>query len=223
MMTYTNTINNPYPTSYLINNNWFGGGNADITCQTNHEVMFQMVQLGGSVLGRKNIMTINNMAGEPMLSMQEQRYGSGTAMELCRYDPSSPNTPVPFCRVVRKICKMTLHNRYEVHLIGSSKTTNNHQVIECNGQWPKKFTFEACRKNGIQELASVQKINFKKWKLNVSAGEDVLLFLGIACAIDRISHEAKKRKATWFAIGAGNDVHCVHYENVVTPWEFIKI
>ena len=29
----------------------------------------------------------------------------------------------------------------------------------------------------------------------------VLLFLGIACAIDRISHEVKQRKATYFAIG----------------------
>ena len=195
-----------YPTSYLISNNWFGGGNADITCQTNNnEVMFQMVRMGGSVLRRNNIMSINNMAGQPVLSMREHKYGSGTAMELCRYDPSAPDTPVPFCRVVRKLCKMTIHNRYEVQLIGAYNTGINQQVVECNGHWPKKFTFEGCAKHGTKEMASVQKTNFKKWKLNVSAGEDVLLFLGIACAIDRISHEAKQRKATWFAVGAAVD------------------
>ena len=190
-----------YPTSYLISNDWWGGGNADITCQTTKEVMFQMVRMGGSVLRHTNLMSIQNMAGQPVLSLREHKYGSGTAMELCRYDPAAPETPVPFCRVVRKLCKMTVHNRYEVHRIGSAKTTSNHQVIACNGQWPKKFTFEQGRK----ELASVQKTNVKKWKLNVSAGEDVLLFLGIACAIDRISHEAKQRKATWFAVGAAVD------------------
>jgi len=190
-----------YPTSYLISNDWWGGGNADITCQTTKEVMFQMVRMGGSVLRHTNILSIQNMAGQPVLSLREHKYGSGTAMELCRYEPAAPETPVPFCRVVRKLCKMTVHNRYEVHRIGSAKTTSNHQVIACHGQWPKKFTF----KQGRKELASVQKTNVKKWKLNVSAGEDVLLFLGIACAIDRISHEAKQRKATWFAVGAAVD------------------
>merc|ERR1711966_292663 len=58
-----------YPTSYLISNDWWGGGNADITCQTTKEVMFQMVRMGGSVLRHTNILSIQNMAGQPVLSL----------------------------------------------------------------------------------------------------------------------------------------------------------
>ena len=39
---------------------------------------------------------------------------------------------------------------------------------------------------------------------------NVLLFLRIACAIDRISHEVKQRKATYFAIGAAVDSAIKH-------------
>lgn len=187
------------PTSFLIKNDWFGCGDAVITGGPNNEAMFRMVRMGGSVLGKSNVMNINNMEGEPILSMREHRYGGGVAMELCQTDSSGQN-PVPICRVVRKVCKMTIHDRYHVELVGSNAKVN-YPTIDCKGHWPKKFTFLEAGKSGKQ-LASVQKTNIKKWQLNLSAGEDVLFFLGIACAIDRISHECKQRKATFFAIGA---------------------
>mmetsp|Transcript_30507 Transcript_30507/g.32876 ORF Transcript_30507/g.32876 Transcript_30507/m.32876 type:complete len:230 (+) Transcript_30507:52-741(+) len=190
------------PTEFLIKNNWFGGGNAEIT--SNGEAVFQMIRMGGSVLFKNCELVINNISGEPILSMKEHTYGSGRAMELCRVDPSSPNpamTAVPICRVVRNNCKLTLHNRYEVQLLGQT-AENYSSSVDCNGNWPKSFTFEASGK----ELATVQKSSPKNWKLNVSAGGDVLLFIGIACAIDRMSHESKQRKAIIFgtagAIGA---------------------
>lgn len=192
------------PTDFLIKNDWFGGGNAEIL--SNNEAVFQMVRMGGSVLFKNNELVVNNMSGEPLLCMKEQRYGGmgGSAMELCRVDPSSPNpamTAVPICRVIRKGCKMTMHNRYEVQLLGQTARSYSSS-INCKGNWPKSFTFES---NG-KELASVQKPCPKKWKLDVLAGGDVLLFIGIACAIDRMSHESRERKAIIFgtagAIGA---------------------
>jgi len=181
------------PTDFLIKNDWFGGGNADIT--SNDKAVFQMVRMGGSVLFKSCELVINNMSGEPLLYMKEHTYAGmgGRAMELCRVDPSAPNpamTAVPICRIIRKGCKLTMHNRYEVQLLG--QTANNYSSsIDCNGNWPKSFTFEA----GGTKLASVDKSGVKKWKLDVSAGGDVLLFIGIACAIDRMSHESKQRKA----------------------------
>ena len=129
-------------------------------------------------------LVINNMSGEPTLSMKEHAYGSGHAMELCRVDPTAPNpamTAVPIYRIVCKRCKHTLHNRYEVQLLGET-AMNCSSSIQCKGNWPKSFTFEASGK----ELATVDKIIGNKWQLNVSAGGDVLLFIGITCAIDRM-------------------------------------
>jgi len=185
IMTYGQSVD------FLIRNDWFGGGNAKITTKDG-EAVFQMVRMGGSAIFKNSELVINNMSGEPVLSMKEHTYGSGRAMELCRVDPTAPNpamTAVPICRIARKGCKLTLHNRYEVQLLG--ETAKNSSSIQCNGKWPKSFTFEASGK----ELATVHKTIGKKWQLNVSAGGDVLLFIGITCAIDRMMHEAAERKA----------------------------
>jgi len=182
------------PSDFLIKSDWFGGGNAEITVGPNNEALFQMVRMGGSTLCKTCELTINSMSGEQLLSMREHKYGGGVAMELCRFDPLSqnPNTAVPICRVSRNFCKMTIHNRYEVRLLGPM-AENGYSTIDCNGHWPKSFIFEAGHSG--EKLASVQKSKLKKWQLNVSAGEDVLLFIGIACAIDRLSSDCRERKA----------------------------
>ena len=176
------------PIDYLIKNYWAGDGNAEVTA--NNETLFQMVQMGKCVDPKICHWAFDNMSGEQLLYMRESTHGSGRAMELYRSDPSSPNSQatVPICRIIRKFYKATLHNRYEVELL-DPMTKNHYSSIDCNGHWPKNITFEA-NLNGGEKLASVKRNTFQKWQLQVSAGEDVLLFIGIACAIGRLSHEA---------------------------------
>ena len=110
--------------------------------------------------------------------------------------------------ITRNFCKLTIHNRYEVQLLGPTALNYRPAVrpfsIDCKGHWPKRFTLEATHSG--EQLASVRKTNVKKWQLHVSAGEDILLFVGIACAIDFISHESPQRTTTNVAIGA---VQCI--------------
>jgi len=179
------------PTDFIIKNDWFGGGNAEIT--SNNEAVYQMVRTEGEMANNGCQLTINNMSGVPLLIM---RYDfttiSGHTMTLSRSDLSS----VPICKITRNSCKLTLHHRFDVELLGPTASNYRPDVrqfsIHCKGHWPKSFTFEATHSGEI--LASVQKTIVKKWQLHVSAGEDILLFIGIACAIDFISHESTYQK-----------------------------
>ena len=111
-------------------------------------------------------------------------------MELYCSDPSTPNfqaKTVPICRIRR-----TLHNRYEVELLGPM-TKNHYSFIDCDRHGPKDFIFKA-HHNGRDKVASVKRNTFQEWRLQVSAGEDVLLFIGITCAIGCMSYEEAKRR-----------------------------
>jgi len=204
-------------TDFLIRNDWFGGGTAEIT--SNKEAVFKMVRPQETVSSSVDChLTINNMSGQPLLALnqhdftkpgvQSSRMNEKRGMTLSRFDlsSSSPDTIVPICMITRNYCKLTIHNRYEVELVGPTALNydpaNRPFSIDCKGHWPKSFTFNATHSG--EQLANVKKTMANKWQLHVSAGEDILLFLGIACAIDFMSHESPQRTTTNVAIVAAD-------------------
>ena len=81
-------------------------------------------------------------------------------------------------------------------------TKNHYSFIDCDRHGPKDFIFKA-HHNGRDKVASVKRNTFQEWRLQVSAGEDVLLFIGITCAIGCMSYEEAKRrkkKNEWVAL-----------------------
>jgi len=163
------------PADFLITNDWFKHGHAEI--KSNNETVMKMVLTGGKGKAYDDCqLTISSMSGSPLLYMLQKR------REITLSDTALSSTPL--CKIKRKVCKLTIHNRYEVQVMGTTAVTP--YSIDCKGHWPKSFTFEAT--DSGEQLASVQKTILANWKLHVSAGEDILLFIGIACAIDFISH-----------------------------------
>ena len=194
------TLSLNHPQDFVIRNT-SNSGNADVTIGSNKTPCFKMVRKGGVVLAMNTEFVIMNMKKEPLLTMKESRYGGGTTMTLCLYNPLLPQDqdPVPICRVTRKVCNLTVHDRYEVELLGP--LAQHYPNVKCNGHWPHNFTLDDSEGNG-ETLVSIKKRQMgHKWKLSVSEGQDVLLSIGIACAIDRIGHEVKARKATYVGIG----------------------
>ena len=96
---------------------------------------------------------------------------------------------MPVCRIVRQWTLFRITDQYEI-------THFNHFVtghVVCQGRWPNQFSLAA---NGIL-AARVDKQLFSltdKYHVHVSSNTDVLLFLGIACAIDRIHHEVEDER-----------------------------
>lgn len=176
------------PTDFLIANDWLKHGHAEIT--SNNETVMNMVLTGGKKKTDDCQLTINNIDGKPLLYMKQD----GRMITLSDSELSS----TPICKIARKLCKLTIHNRYEVQIIGPTALKYSPDIspfsIDCKGHWPKSFTFEATHSG--EQLASVQKTIVQNWQLHVLAGEDILLFIGIACAIDLINqnstHSLKK-------------------------------
>ena len=70
----------------------------------------------------------------------------------------------------------------------------NSQRAAGHGRWPSQFTLHV---NGAV-AATVDKQLFRltdTYHVDIAAGADVLLYLGIACAIDRIHHEVEDERA----------------------------
>ena len=68
-----------------------------------------------------------------------------------------------------------------------------HGQVTCYGSWPAQFSLTA---NGVL-VCRVEKQIFSltdKYHVHISPNTDCLLFLGIACAIDRIHHEVEDER-----------------------------
>jgi len=200
------------PKDFVIKNEqWFGGGDAEITIPNtigkpdeDDEVMYKMVCFDTELDAIGEFKTckvvLKNRDGNSVLIITDYLVDGAVAMELfCPLDihesdyATQLRTATPICRVSRKFNKFTIHNRYEIELLDTSAIQmalqNKYEAIDCEGHWPKKMQFVAHESR--KELAFGER-NFKNnWALHVEAGEDVLLFIGIACAIDRISYEYK--------------------------------
>ena len=106
-----------------------------------------------------------------------------------RVDPRS-GARVPVCRIIRQ---WTLFNPVDQYVIQHF----NHFLtghVECYGSWPAQFTLTA---NGAV-VCRVEKQLFSftdKYRVHIAPHTDCLLFVGIACAIDRIHHEVEDERA----------------------------
>jgi len=193
------------PKDFIIKNDkWFGGGESGIVAEIlvptklkEDEVMYRMVcfdaeyDTGGDFKGCKVV--LKNLQGKSVLIFTNYIIAGAAAVELlCPLNihendyQSQLATATPLCRVHRKFDKLTIHNRYEIEMLEQASRQNHYENIDCVGKWPKKIIFVA--RKSRQELAFGERnlVN-NGWKLHVEAGEDALLFIGIACAIDRIS------------------------------------
>ena len=67
--------------------------------------------------------------------------------------------------------------------------------IGCSGRWPSQFTLFTSQ-GGVAATVNKQMFSWTdKYHVEVAAHQDVLLFIGIACAIDRIHHEVEDERA----------------------------
>ena len=193
------------PKDFIIKNEqWMGGGDAEILVpiegEKEDEIMYRMVCFDTEydVIGefKECKVVLKNLEGESVLIITNYIIAGAVAMELlCPLDIHEKDyhkqlaTATPLCRVHRKFGKLTIHNRFEIEMLEQASMQNHYENIDCVGQWPKKITFTA--RESRQELACGERNLMNDWTLHVEAGEDVLLFIGIACAIDRITNEFK--------------------------------
>jgi len=152
---------------------------------------FRMVRSNPSIFGemlRNAHFTITTMAGEPLLALQENFQWMNYEYDLFRIDPHT-RTLVPLCKIVRQWTFLQITDQYVIQHF-------NHTLagaIECSGSWPSQFSL---RVGGVP-AASVNKQFFSfgdTYHVEVAPNLDIVLFIGIACAIDRIHHEVEDRR-----------------------------
>ena len=184
------------PKTFIIKNEWFGRGNAQIT--TTGSPCYKMIRTGGLSALRNTKLIITDLSNQPLLSLKEYRYKSGVAIEL-----QNPRG-VPVCRIYRQGFKLTIKNRYKIELLDQGlKSYKYPSGITCQGTNMLPIQFDLTDDNSGLTLATMKKnlqlmtVGGSKWHLDIPAGhdeDDAILFLGITCAIDRIHTEVKKRK-----------------------------
>jgi len=149
---------------------------------------------------------------------RETNVRGGFSMDLYRSNSLATEATVgpkeqPICRVRRKYfrkkrrfaflgAKTTISLGTFVELLGP--LAYNGPSIDCDGYWPNFMKFTS--RDGFEDddntksnrnpsntigLASIRKQVFRdnKWQLNVSPEQDVLLFVGIACALELLNRK----------------------------------
>ena len=192
------------PKTFIIKNEWFGRGNAQIT--TTGSPCYKMIRTGGLSTLRNTKLIITDLSNQPLLKLKEYRYKSGVAIEL-----QNPRG-APICRIYRQGFKLTIKNRYNIELLDQGLKSYKYPAgITCQGTNMLPIQFDLTDDNSGQTLATMKKnlqivtVGGSKWHLDIPAGhdeDDAILFLGITCAIDRIHTEVKKRKGKSSHVGA---------------------
>ena len=66
-------------------------------------------------------------------------------------------------------------------------------AVTCAGQWPAQFTLYS--QGRIAAAVNKEMFSFsEKYQVIISPGQDLLLFLYLACCIDRIHHEVEEKR-----------------------------
>ena len=109
--------------------------------------------------------------------------------DLFRVDPRTGGQ-VPVCRIVRT---WTLFDPRDHYVIQHFQNVGLQGAVACSGSWLNHFVLTA----GGVLAAQVDKKFFSltdTYHVRVAPQMDVLLFVGIACAIDRIHHEVEAER-----------------------------
>ena len=131
---------------------------------------------------------ITTLSGEPLLALQENFRWMNYEYDLYRIDPAT-RANVPVCRIVRRWTLFDPVDRYDVQHFNHFITGH----VACHGSWPSQFSLT---NNGVL-VCRVEKQIFSftdKYHVHIQPGTDCLLFIGIACAIDRIHHEVEDER-----------------------------
>jgi len=181
------TITFPRPQTFELRNRFWGWGDATIKGPGGHP-WFRLSRSNPSIFGEmfKNAhFTITTMAGEPLLAMQENFRWMNYEYDLFRIDPRT-RAHIPICRVVRQWTFFAFTDQYVVQHFNHFLTG----PVECHGRWPNQFALHVG--GGLAAQVNKQFFSFTDtYNVEVSPNVDCLLFIGIACAIDRIHHEVE--------------------------------
>lgn len=188
------TITYPQQQRFELRNRWWGWGDAHIKGAGDLS-WFQLRRTNPSLFGEmfKNAQfTICTARGEPLLLMQEQFRWASYEYLLYRIDPRNPREPIQVCRVIREWGNnfLRITDQYDVHLSPAMAGVGS---IQCQGRWPNQFTIS----NNGRPVATIDKQLFSwtdKYHILIAPHNDLLLFIGIACAIDRIHHEVEDKR-----------------------------
>lgn len=188
------TITFPREQTFELRNKFWGWGDATIKGPGGHP-WFQMVRTNPSLFGElfKNAhFAITTRSGEPLLVLQERFRWANYEYDLFRIDPRT-RQHVPVVKISRSWADNLFHVTDQYRILPLQAACGLHGHVECTGRWPDRFTLTANR----ALLASVRKQLFSltdKYHVDVAPHTDVLLMVGIACAIDRIHHEVEDQR-----------------------------
>jgi len=185
------TIVFPHQQRFELRNKFWGWGDANITGPGGRP-WFKMVRQNANPWGEmfKNCsFAICTMRGEPLMLLQENfRWGGSYEYDLFRMDPRT-GQPIPVCKIVRN-WGMNIFNvtdQYQVQLFPAAAA---HGSVQCSGRWPNQFTLGL---NGMGVATVDKQWGFgDKYHVTIAPNTDLLLFIGIACGIDRIHHEVEE-------------------------------
>ena len=187
------TITFPRPQQFELRNKLGGWGDAVIKGPGGHP-WFKLVRTNPSFFGElfKNAhFAITTMSGEVLLVLQEKFRCMNFEYDLFRIDPRT-RMHVPVCKIVRSCVDnfLRINDKYRIEHYNQ---VGLHGTVTCSGSWPNQFTLLA----GGAVVASVNKQLVSltdTYHVQIAAHTDVLLFVGIACAIDRIHHEVEDER-----------------------------
>ena len=133
--------------------------------------------------------SLGTMAGQPLIFLQEEFEWMTYRYSIYRTLPNGQQMLV--CSIVRKILAsmLTLNDQYEI-------SCHTGLAISCQGTWPSQFSLHQMGPGGSICAATVSKKLFAwsdTYDIQLAPGTDVLLYLGIAVAIDRIHHEVEEK------------------------------
>jgi len=123
--------------------------------------------------------------------LQERFRWASYEYDLFRIDPRT-GQPIPVCKILREwgANLFQITDQYSVQLFPAAAA---HCVVHCQGRWPNQFSLSV---NG-RPAATVSKEMFSftdQYQISMAPNVDVLLFIGIACGIDRIHHEVEEKR-----------------------------
>lgn len=189
------------PQTFELRNKLWGFGDASIKGPGGLP-WFKMVRTNvsffdwGEIFKSCNFVITTN-SGEPLLVLQETFSWMDYKYDLYRLDPKVPGHHIPVAHIRRHWTLFSFNDNYSVTLYGPMAS---HPPVICKGSWPDMFSLIS---NGVP-VASVEKrlLSFTdKYKVEIAPGQDCLLFLGIACAIDRIHHEVEEARRRRISMG----------------------
>jgi len=149
---------------------------------------FKMVRSTPLFLFR-DTQVITNLAGEPLLVLKKQFRWMHYEYRLERVTRNAELVPLA---VITREPQFLSAATYAIQL----NSQHSAGQIGCQGRWRDRFTFY--EKHGVPGVPSCV-VNWRgifslrdTFDVAVEANTDVLLYMGIACAIDHIHHEIEK-------------------------------